>query len=170
MKTIKLVLHGERALFRNISIPGADVAESLSLDTPEQKNRAERAILGIIGTMLGKWRNLDIPPSEGNGYAKLSSELSAWRDKSRLSMTELEYKFNEVITLGQHRYKNVDGFLKSGESGPKDLVYHWNVMISIKLELEDFAAEELETATHAPVGIPYLGQSNCPAQVSVSCF
>jgi len=50
----------------------------------------------------------------------------------------------------------VEGFQESGESGPKDVVYHWNVTLALELELEDAAAAELEQSAHAPDGLPYL--------------
>jgi hypothetical protein len=55
--------------------------------------------------------------------------------------------------------------MKPGESGPKNLTYHWHVQLDVILEISAKGEDELMAAVRQPVGTPYLGQSNCLAQV-----
>lgn len=154
MQSVHICFSGERALFRNISMPGADVAEVVTRDR-------KRAIYGIIGNMLGHWRDFDDPLNLG-----LASSLEKWIDNNQVRIKKVIYPENpEVRILGQHRFKNTFEYTIPGKSGPKNLTYHWNVCIEVILELSEEGAKELVSAVRQPIGSPYLGQSNCLAQV-----
>jgi hypothetical protein len=154
METLHIRLIGERALFRNIGIPGADVADTAL-------NRRHRAIHGILGNLLGLWRDFD-----NQKDFDLAPELKQWLAATRLTITKIEYpQHPEIRIIGQHRYKGISDYTKSGNSGPKFLSYHWNVQMDFYLEITEKGAEQLKTVVRKPVGIPYLGQSNCPAQI-----
>ncbi len=154
MKTIHIRFWGERALFRNLAMPGVDVADVRIGDRP-------RAIHGLIGNMLGLWRDFD-----DSNYFDLSADLIQWIADNHLTIKRVEYPQDpEVRILGQHRYKDTANYTRPGESGPKNLTYHWDVQLDVVLELDENGAAELEAAVKQPVGTPYLGQSNCPAQV-----
>ncbi len=154
MKSVHICFSGERALFRNISMPGTDVAEIVTKDRM-------RAIFGIIGNMLGLWRDFDDPRNLG-----VAPSLEKWINSNQVKIKKIMYPDNpEIRILGQHRYKNTFNYSKPGESGPKNLTYHWNVRMDVILELSEEGAKELVAAVRQPTGTPYLGQSNCPAQV-----
>ena len=153
-KTIQIRFLGERALFRNLAMPGTDVADD---------NMAERvrAIHGLLGNMLGLWRNFDDMEELG-----LAPELNHWIAENKVVVKRINYPTNpEIRILGQHRYKDTANYMKFGESGPKNLTYHWNVQLDVALELSANGAKELKAVVRKPVGTPYLGQSNCPAQM-----
>lgn len=154
MKTIHIRFSGERALFRNLAIPGADVADA---------HMEERicAIHGLLGNMLGLWRNFDDTENFG-----LAPALKQWIEGNKLVIKRIDYPQNpEIRILGQHRYKDTANYMRPGESGPKNLTYHWHVQLDVVVELAEKGADELTAAARKPVGTPYLGQSNCPAQV-----
>ena len=154
MKTIHIRFWGERALFRNLAMPGTDVADT------RMKER-DRAIHGLLGNMLGLWRNFD----DAENF-DLAPALDHWIAENKLVIKRIEYPRNpEIRILGQHRYKDTTNYIKPGESGPKNLTYHWNVQFDMILEISTKGADELMAAVRQPVGTPYLGQSNCPAQV-----
>ncbi|MBW2605698.1 MAG: hypothetical protein JRE28_15555 [Deltaproteobacteria bacterium] len=154
MKTIHIRFWGERALFRNLAMPGTDVADG------RMKERT-RAIHGLLGNMLGLWRNFDDTENFG-----LALALDQWIVENKLKIKRIGYPQNpEIRILGQHRYKDTANYMKPGESGPKNLTYHWNVQLDIILEISKKGADELMAAARQPWGTPYLGQSNCPAQV-----
>lgn len=154
MKTIHIRFWGERALFRNLAMPGADVADA-------HMEERDRAIHGLLGNMLGLWRNFDDTENFG-----LAPALDQWIAQNQLVIKRIDYPLNpEIRILGQHRYKNTANYMKSGESGPKNLTYHWHVQLDVILEISEKGADELTVAVKQPVGTPYLGQSNCPAQV-----
>ena len=154
MKTIHIRFWGERALFRNLAMPGADVADA-------RMGERSRAIYGLLGNMLGLWRNFDDTENFG-----LDPVLDQWIEENQLEIKRIEYPRNpEIRILGQHRYKDTISYMKPGESGPKNLTYHWHVQLDVVIELAEKAADELTVAVKQPVGTPYLGQSNCPAQV-----
>ncbi len=155
MKKLTIRFLGERALFRNPAIPGSDVADD------NLANR-ERAIKGLLGNMLGLWRDFDDADNLG-----LAPALDEWWAKHAVSLEHVTYRAAESRIIGQHRYKNPGGFMKPGESGPKPLTYHWHVKLDVALALDDPGWEELAHAIREPVGTPYLGQSNCLAQVRV---
>lgn len=154
MKNIHIRFFGERALFRNLAIPGTDVADS---------NMAGRirAIHGLLGNMLGLWRNFDNTKDFG-----LAPSLEQWIVENQVIIKSINYPQNpEIRILGQHRHKDTANYTKLGESGPKNLTYHWNIQLDVFIELSEKGIDELITAVRQPVGTPYLGQSNCPAQV-----
>lgn len=154
MKTIHIRFFGERALFRNLAMPGTDVADTRIAGRT-------RAIHGLLGNMLGFWRNFDDTENFG-----LAPDLEQWIAKNQLEIKQINYPQNpEIRILGQHRYKDTANYMKPGESGPKNLTYHWNVQLDVVVELAEKGADELTVAIKHPVGTPYLGQSNCPAQV-----
>ena len=153
MNTVTLRLRGERALFRNLGVPGSDVAD-------ENMSGRIRAAKGLIGNMLGLWRDFDDRENFG-----LAPTLEEWFDQHSASVETIRYHAAETRTLGQHRHKNPGGYMKAGESGPKPLTYHWHVCMDIELTLDESGRQELAQAVRAPVGTPYLGQSNCTAQV-----
>jgi len=154
MMEIHLRLHGERALFRNLAMPGADVA------TEKVRNNA---ILGLLGNIMGKWRNFD----DREDFS-LTSDLKAWIENHSLTIRSIEYpKDPQIVLLGQHRYKGIKDFTKRGESGPATLTYHWNIQIDVKLKLDKSGGEELIGFLRQPRGTPYLGQSNCLAQIEL---
>lgn len=137
-------------------MPGTDVADS-------DFQLRDRAVFGIIGNILGLWRDLDNPDE-----MELAPNLEEWISENGLIVDQIKYpKKPEIRVIGQHRYKNPKGYMKRGESGPKNLVYHWNVRMEILLQMSEAGANELIRAVRQPFGIPYLGQSNCPAQVLV---
>ncbi len=153
MKTLALCFRGERALFRNLAIPGCDVAD-------ENVSGRTRAVKGLVGNMLGLWRDFD----DADNFC-LSSTLEGWFDKHSVTVDEITYHAGESRVIGQHRYKSPGTYMKAGESGPKPLTYHWNVCMNVKITLDESGARELAQAVREPVGTPYLGQSNCVAQV-----
>jgi len=154
MKTIHIRFGGERALFRNLAMPGADVADA-------RMGERTRAIHGLLGNMLGLWRNFDETENFG-----LAPALDQWITENKLVIKRINYPQNPGIRiLGQHRYKDTANYMKPGESGPKNLTYHWHVQLDVVVELTEKGADELMAAVRQPVGTPYLGQSNCPAQV-----
>jgi len=154
MKTIHIRFWGERALFRNLAMPGTDVADT-------RMEERTRAVHGLVGNMLGLWRNFDDTENFG-----LAPALDQWIAQNQLVIKRIDYPLNpEIRILGQHRYKDTISYTKPGESGPKNLTYHWNVQFDVILEISRKGAAELTAAVRQPVGTPYLGQSNCPAQV-----
>ena len=154
MKTLHIRFIGERALFRNVAMPGTDVASA------DMANRT-RAVHGLLGNMLGLWRDFD----DTREFA-LAPSLISWVEQNRLVVKRIDYPQNpEIRILCQHRYKDTANYTKAGESGPKNLTYHWNVQLDVIVELLQKGAEELMASIRRPVGTPYLGQSNCPAQV-----
>ena len=162
MKTIHICFWGERALFRNLAMPGTDVADT-------RMKRRDRAIHGLLGNMLGLWRNFD----DAENF-DLEPTLDHWIAENKLVIKRIEYPRNpEIRILGQHRYKTTDQYTnlkkekgkKIPQSGPKNLTYHWHVRLDVVVELAEKGADELTVAVKQPVGTPYLGQSNCPAQV-----
>jgi CRISPR-associated protein (Cas_Cas5). len=164
MKTIHIRFWGERALFRNLSMPGTDVADG-------RIKERKRAIHGLLGNMLGLWRNFDDTENFG-----LAPALEQWIAKNKLVVKRIEYPQNpEIRILGQHRYKTTDQYTNlkkekgrhSPQSGPKNLTYHWHVQLDVVVELAEKGVAELMAAIRQPVGTPYLGQSNCPAQVAL---
>ncbi len=154
MKKVHISFYGERSLFRNVSMPGTDVADIVNTDR-------KRAIYGIIGNMLGLWRDFDDPLN-----LDIAPSLKKWIETNQVTINKVKYPENpETRILGQHRYKNTFNYSKPGESGPKNLTYHWDVYLEVILELSEKGAQELVAAVRQPMGTPYLGQSNCPAQV-----
>lgn len=153
MARVTIRFRGERALFRNVGVPGSDVADA-------DVSGRTRAAKGLIGNMLGHWRDFDDHENFG-----LASTLEKWFDTHSASVETIRYRASETRVIGQHRYKNPAGYMKEGESGPKPLTYHWDVCMDIELTLDDSGREELAQAVRVPVGTPYLGQSNCMAQV-----
>lgn len=153
MKTFTIRFHGERALFRNFRIPGSDVAD-------ESVDERTRAIKGLIGNMLGLWRDFDDATNLG-----LAATLEEWCTRHSLSVNQIQYKAGESRLVGQHRFKSPGKYTTAGESGPKTLTYHWNVCMDVVLTLDESGARELANAVKQPTGTPYLGQSNCLAQV-----
>lgn len=154
MKTIHIRFWGERALFRNLAMPGTDVADT-------RMEERSRAIHGLVGNMLGLWRNFDDTENFG-----LAPALNHWIAENKLVIKQIDYPRNpEIRILGQHRYKDTTSYMKPGESGPKNLTYHWHAQLDVVVELAEKGADELRVAVKQPVGTPYLGQSNCPAQV-----
>ena len=154
MKTIHIRFWGERALFRNLAMPGTDVADT-------RMEKRTRAVHGLVGNMLGLWRNFD----DAENF-DLAPALDHWIAENKLVVKRIEYPRNpEIRILGQHRYKDTISYMKPGESGPKNLTYHWYVQLDVVVELAEKGADELTVAVKQPVGTPYLGQSNCPAQV-----
>jgi len=153
MNRITIRLRGERALFRNLAIPGSDVADG------NMAGRT-RAAKGLIGNMLGIWRDFD-----DRENFDLAPMLEQWFEHHSAFVEAIRYQAAETRIVNQHRYKNPGGYMKPGESGPKPLTYHWNVCMEIELTLDDSGRRELAEAVRAPVGTPYLGQSNCMAQV-----
>ena len=154
METIHIRLFGERALFRNLAMPGTDVADA------HIENRI-RAIYGILGNMLGLWRDFDDTEDFG-----LAPALKDWITENQVKINQISYPQDpEIRILGQHRYKDTANYMKPGESGPKNLTYHWHIQMDVVIELDEKGAIGLRTAVREPVGTPYLGQSNCPAQV-----
>ena len=154
MKTIHIRFWGERALFRNLAMPGTDVADA-------RVGERTRAIQGLLGNMLGLWRDFDDTDNFG-----LAPALDQWIEENQLVIKRIDYPRNpDIRILGQHRYKDTANYMKPGESGPKNLTYHWNVQLDVLLEISTKGADELTAAVRQPVGTPYLGQSNCPAQV-----
>jgi hypothetical protein len=156
MKTIHIRFWGERALFRNLAMPGTDVADA-------RMEERKRAIHGLLGNMLGLWRNFDDTENFG-----LATALVQWIAKNQLVIKRIDYPQNpEIRILGQHRYKDTANYMKPGESGPKNLTYHWHVQLDVVVELAEKGAAELMATVRQPVGTPYLGQSNCPAQIAL---
>lgn len=154
MKTIHICFWGERALFRNLAMPGTDVADA-------RVEERTRAIHGLLGNMLGLWRNFDDAENFG-----LAQALDQWIAENKLVIKQIDYPQNpEIRILGQHRHKDTANYMKPGKSGPKSLTYHWHVQLDVILEILEKGAAELMAAVSQPVGTPYLGQSNCPAQV-----
>lgn len=154
MKTIHIRFFGERALFRNLAMPGTDVADAEIGERP-------RAIHGLLGNMLGLWRDFDDTKNFG-----IAQDLKDWIKDNKLVIKRIDYPPNpEIRIMGQHRYKNTDNYTKPGESGPKNLTYHWHVQLDVVVEISAEGADKLAAAVRQPVGTPYLGQSNCPAQV-----
>ena len=153
MATVTIRFRGERALFRNLGVPGSDVADA-------NMSGRTRAAKGLIGNMLGLWRNFD-----DHENFDLASALDEWFDNHSASVETIRYRAAETRVIGQHRYKNPAGYMKEGESGPKPLTYHWDVCMDVELTVDDSGRQELAQAVRAPVGTPYLGQSNCMAQV-----
>jgi len=154
MKSLRIRLYGERALFRNLSVPGADVA---SVDVSKE------AVIGLLGNIMGKWRDFD----DTNDFG-LASELKAWISKHNLMINKINYPAKpEIRFLGQHRYKSVSEFTKEGNSGPKIISYHWGVAIDIETIVDEDGFEELIYYLRKPIGTPYLGQSNCIAQIEL---
>lgn len=153
MRCLHIRFYGERALFRNFSMPGADVATS---------NVREEAIIGLFGNILGKWRNFNDATD-----LSLTSELKDWVKKHKVTITSTDYFSPEIRLLGQHRYKSIKEFTKERESGPKTLSYHWNVQINIVVLLDEEGSQELIFYLKHPIGTPYLGQSNCLAQIEL---
>ncbi len=150
---ITIVIRGERALFRNLAVPGLDVADS--------KIR-ERSIKGLIGNLMGIWR--DFNDSEN---LDLADSLDSWWGDSEVEILGCVYDFTEQFSLTQHRYKGVKSFTQAGQSSPKRLTYHFGVKLELKLELNDSAHALLVQAIKEPIGLPYLGQSNCLAQIHI---
>jgi hypothetical protein len=154
MKTIHIRFWGERALFRNLAMPGTDVADA-------NMGERTRAIYGLLGNMLGLWRNFDDTEN-----FDLAPALNQWIAENQLVIKRIDYPRNpEIRILGQHRYKGTANYMKPGESGPKNLTYHWHVQLDVILEISAKGEDELMAAVRQPVGTPYLGQSNCLAQV-----
>jgi hypothetical protein len=154
MKTLQIRFFAERALFRNLAMPGTDVADADMVSHT-------RAIHGLIGNMLGLWRDFDDTKDFG-----LAPPLIQWIAQNRLVIKRIDYPHDpEIRILFQHRYKDTANYTIAGESGPKGLTYHWQVQMNVVVELLEKGAEELIAAIRRPVGTPYLGQSNCPAQV-----
>lgn len=152
MMVIHLRLHGERALFRNLAVPGSDVATD--------KVR-EDAIIGLLGNMMGKWRNFD----DRENFS-IALDLREWVQKHLLTVKSIDYSKNpKIMLLGQHRYKGIKEFTTGGQSGPATMTYHWNIQIDVQLMVDEAGGEELMFFLKKPVGTPYLGQSNCLAQI-----
>ena len=152
-KEITLLIRGERALFRNLAVPGLDIAD--------EKIR-ERSIKGVIGNLLGLWRDFNDSANLG-----LASSLDEWWDSAEVMIKDYLYEFKEQVSLTQHRYKGVKTFTQAGSSSPKKLTYHFGAQLEIKLELSEQAHDELIEAVKTPVGLPYMGQSNCLAQIHI---
>jgi len=156
MKQIHIQFRAERALFRNMAMPGADVADT---DFSER----HRAIYGLLGNMLGIWRDFD-----DENQMEIAPSLQKWIGNHGLEIEEIRYPVApSVRTIGQHRYKNAEGYMKAGESGPKNVTYHWNVQLDVTLKISDEGANALIEAARKPAGLPYLGQSNCLSQVFI---
>ncbi|MBW2111285.1 MAG: hypothetical protein JRH00_07595 [Deltaproteobacteria bacterium] len=154
MKNLHIRFLGERALFRNLAMPGTDVADACVA------NRT-RAIYGLLGNILGLWRNFD----DAENF-DLAPELERWITENQLMIKRVDYPSDpEIRILGQHRHKDTTNYMKPGKSGSKNLTYHWDVQLDVVVALFEKGAAELEAAVRQPVGTPYLGQSNCPAQV-----
>ena len=152
-KEITLLVRGERALFRNLAVPGLDIADS--------KIR-ERSIKGIIGNLLGLWRDFNDSNALG-----LASALDEWWNSAEIQILDCKYSFKEQVSLTQHRYKGVKTFTQAKSSSPKRLTYHFWAQLEVKLELAVRAYNELSQAIKTPIGLPYMGQSNCLAQIHI---
>lgn len=151
MPVLQCNLFGERALFRNISVPGADVSrDEISL----------RAIKGIVGNVLGLWRDFANPTE-----IEATPVVEEWWTRARAEVLDSQIRYEHRMVLGQHRYKNLDQYLKAGESGPKPLEYLWSVTVEWRLKLTGESAIELGEHWQRPIGMIFLGQSNCPAQL-----
>lgn len=155
MSSLTIQFYGERALFRNVGIPGSDVAD-------EDLRRRTSAVKGLIGNILGLWRDFDDEENLG-----LTPSLEKWWQDHVVELQDIHYEAGENRTIGQHRYKNPGGFMKPDESGPKFLSYHWHVVLTVTLRLDEKGRKELLEAVKQPTGTPYLGQSNCVSQVSL---
>lgn len=151
MPRLACSLVGERALFRDVSVPGADVS-TVELEP--------RTVKGLIGNILGLWRDFANP-----GEMEHTPCLEAWWEKQAVSVEAIELQYGHRQVLGQHRYKNLDQYMKLGESGPKPLDYLWDVRLDFELRLREEGVAELEMAWKQPAGLIYFGQSNCPAQL-----
>ncbi|MFP4356868.1 MAG: type I-E CRISPR-associated protein Cas5/CasD [Puniceicoccaceae bacterium] len=151
MALLACSLAGERALFRDVAVPGADVS-AVELEP--------RTIKGLIGNILGLWRDFSNPEEMDHTPC-----LEAWWTKQAVAVEDIQLGYSHRQVLGQHRYKNLDQYMKPGESGPKPLDYLWDVRLDFRLSLREEGASELEAAWKQPVGLIYFGQSNCPAQL-----
>jgi hypothetical protein len=152
---LKLLIRAERALFRNLAVPGLDVARSL-------KKEDARPIKGLIGNLLGLWRDFN----DGDNL-ELASRLEDWWQKAQASIEDVRYDYEEQVSLGQHRYKGVKTFTSAKESSPRNVTYHFGVSLEVDIELNDTASAELTEAVRKPISIPYMGQSNCLAQIHI---
>ena len=152
-KNIILLIRGERALFRNLAVPGLDIADS--------KIR-ERAIKGLIGNLLGLWRDFN-----DSSNLDLASGLDEWWNSAEVKVIKYIYDFKEQVTLTQHRYKGVATFTTVGKSSPKPLTYHFGAQLEVELQLNKLAHDQLSESVKIPIGLPYMGQSNCLAQIHI---
>jgi len=153
MKRMSICFRGERALFRNLAVPGSDVAD-------HDMSHRTRAVQGLIGNLLGLWRDFDDPT-----HLDLAPSLQNWWREHKVEIDEIDYHAPETRVIGQHRYKTTNEYTTDKKSGPKNLTYHWNARITVHMTLDAAGADALGRAIRQPVGTPYLGQSNCLAQV-----
>ena len=77
MKNIHIRFWGERALFRNLAMPGTDVADT-------RMEERTRAIHGLLGNMLGLWRNFDDTENFG-----LAQALNHWIAENKLKFKQI---------------------------------------------------------------------------------
>lgn len=152
-KKLTLLIRAERALFRNLAVPGFDVADT---------SIRERSIKGIVGNILGLWRNFNDAI-----HLDLSLSLEKWCNDAEMIIEQYNYDFEEQVALTQHRYKGVKSFTQEKESSPRNMTYHFGTTLQVKLELSESAANELIEAVKKPIGLPYMGQSNCLAQIHI---
>ena len=152
-KEVTLLIRGERALFRNLAVPGLDIADI---------NIRERSIKGLVGNLLGLWRNFN-----DSKNLDLAAPLESWWTSANVIIHDYIYSFEEQVSLTQHRFKGVKTFTQLGQSSPKELTYHRGAQLEVKLELNNVEHTELIEAVRTPVGLPYMGQSNCLAQIHI---
>ncbi len=167
MKTLTIRFVAEKALFRNLSIPSADVACELNLKTEHNRMRAERVIIGLLGSMAGYWRDFDVEPPKGSGYASQAPTLTEWRRKHDLKLVDLSYKFKYVLRTGIHRFKTIGKYMEATQSTIKQMTYHMDVTLDVVVEATEECIQEIEKSISIPACFPYLGQSECPAQAFV---
>lgn len=151
MPILSCRLRGERALFRDISVAGADVSAD---------EIRPRAIKGIIGNVLGLWRDFSALDE-----IEETPVVEEWWKRADAEIIDSAISFSHRVVIGQHRYKTLNQFMKPGESGPKPLEYLWDVEVRWGLRLNEEGAAELQARWRCPIGMIYLGQSNCPAQL-----
>lgn len=151
MPRLACSLVGERALFRDVSVPGADVSAT---------EIEPRTVKGLLGNILGLWRDFSNPEEMDHTPC-----LEAWWKEHAVSVEAIDLRYDHRQVLGQHRYKNLDRYMKPGESGPKPLDYLWDVRLAFELCLKEAGLAEVEAAWKQPAGLIYFGQSNCPAQL-----
>lgn len=151
MPILSCRLRGERALFRDISVAGADVS------TDEIR---PRAIKGIIGNVLGLWRDFSALEE-----IEETPVVEEWWRHTDAEILDSAITFSHRTVLGQHRYKTLDQFMNQKKEGPKPLEYLWDVEVRWNLRLNEEGAAELRAKWRCPIGMIYLGQSNCPAQL-----
>lgn len=150
---VTLLIRGERALFRNLTVPGFDIADT---------EIRERSIKGLIGNLLGLWRDFNDAKN-----LDLFLSLKKWWNDTEIAIKQFDYNFKEQVALTQHRYKGIKSFTQNNESSPRNMTYHFGVKLQVELELNESAAKELIEAVKKPIGIPYMGQSNCLAQIHI---